>query len=361
VFCLLPPALISFVAMRKALVVCLFAAGWPVYAASELPVRGLHLRAVKPQEVPAAVRFISEELPKHRINVLVFEVGYRYQFTRRPEMADPNGLSRADLEQISAACRKAGVRLIPLMDLMGHQSWGKTVNALLRVHPEFEEAPSVDPGQCCRSYCPLHPKIHEVIFDLVDEVAEACGADALHAGLDEVVILGTDQCPRCRGKNKAELYAQEVRAIHDHLGAAKRQMWMWGDRFLDAETLGTGPWEASANGTHAALQKIPKDIVICDWHYNKAHPTPAWFAVEGFPVVASPWHKASVALAQLELIRNVRANASEAVANRMLGVLQTNWTSFESFLKAYNGDATAEKEAIGAVESLRSLFGALKQ
>jgi len=87
---------------------------------------------------------------------------------------------------------------------------------------------------------------------------------------DEVFLLGDDDCPRCKGKDKAELFAQEVISLHDHLARSKRTMWRWGDRLLDGESTGFGEWEASTNKTHGALGRIPKDIVICDWHYERA-------------------------------------------------------------------------------------------
>jgi hypothetical protein len=255
------------------------------------------------------------------------------------------------------------VRLIPQINLLGHQSWAKNTGALLRAHPEFDETPGAYPaneGIYCRSYCPLHPRVHDVVFDLIDELAEACDADALHVGMDEVFLLGENECPRCRGKSKADLFAGEIRMLHDHLAKSNRRMWMWGDRFLDGETTGIGKWEASTNFTFDAARQVPKDIVICDWHYEKPHPTAAWFATEGFPVVSAPWRKAQVALGQLELMRGVRANAGDALANRTLGMLQTTWGSFANFLKAYNGDPSADKRMLEVVDCMKALFGAMR-
>lgn len=191
-----------------------------------LPVRGIHLAAPKPAEVPLAMRFIKDALPKEGVNLLIMEFNYHVQFTKRPEVVDEEALSLDQVRQLAQWCKTANIRLIPMINLMGHQSWAKTTFGLLRAHPEFDETPGKYPaneGIYCRSYCPLHPKIHEVLFELIDVLMEATGADAFHAGMDEVFLLGEDDCPRCRGKNKAELLAQEVRVIHDHLTAqAKR-------------------------------------------------------------------------------------------------------------------------------------------
>jgi len=344
----------SWRASRFAILICA-ATAW----AQPLPVRGIHLAAPMPDEIPLAERFIKEALPKEGVNVLVLEVNYRYQFVKHPEVTDDRPLSRDDIGRLAAACRASGVRLIPMINMLGHQSWARTTFGLLRSHPEFDETPGKFPnnqGTYCRSYCPLHPEIHSLLFDLIDELADASGADAFHVGMDEVFLLGDDDCPRCKGKNKADLFAGEVRALRDHLAQANRTMWMWGDRFIDGETTGIGEWEASKTGTAPAIHSVPKDIVICDWHYEMAHPTALNFALEGFNVVSSPWRKTGVALRQLDMIRMARANSSPAVAARLQGMLHTTWVGFGAFVGAYFGEsANANAQALEAVGTFREL------
>ena len=52
-------------------------------------------------------------------------------------------------------------------------------------------------------------------------------------------------------------------------------MLMWGDRLLDAKTTGHSRWEASTNGTAPAIDRIPTDIVVCDWHYGRQDDYPS--------------------------------------------------------------------------------------
>jgi len=329
-----------------------------------LPVRGLHVAAPRAEELPISLKFIREGLTREGVNTLVVEFGYRYKFTRRPEVAEADGLSRDDVKALLGACREGGIRLIPQVNLLGHQSWSKNTHALLRAHPEFDESPGKYPnneGIYCRSYCPLHPQAHDVVFDLIDELADACEADAFHAGMDEVFLIGEDDCPRCRGKNKAELFAGEVRVLRDHLARANRTLWIWGDRLLDGNLTGIGKWEASQNDTHPAVHLVPKDVVICDWHYERAVPTASWFALEGFQVVSAPWRKAGVALAQLELIRSARRHATAAVAARMLGVLQTTWTGgLGAIARTYYGEGPVNPRALEAVTCFRGRLEELR-
>jgi hypothetical protein len=333
-------------------------------SAAPLPVRGLHLNVPKPDGVPRMVKFIREVLPKEGVNTLVLEIDYRYQFKSHPEVADENALSLEDARAIAAAAREANVKLIPLVNLLGHQSWAKTTFGLLRSHPEFDETPGKYPENkdiYCRSYCPLHPQVHAMVFDLIDEVLDAFSADALHAGMDEVFLLGEDDCPRCKGQNKAKLFAGEVRAIHDHLATKGRKLWFWSDRLIDGATTGIGEWEASMNGTAPAILEIPRDVVLCDWHYEAAHPTTLAFALAGFQAVTCSWRKPAVALRQLDLIRLGRAESSEQVASRLSGMLHTTWMPFEDFSAAYWHDG---KTSAGAQESalcFREIMQRLRQ
>jgi len=102
---------------------------------ASMAVRGLYLAAPKPNEIPLAVSFIREALPKERVNVLVMEFDYRYSYVSHPEVVDADALSKADVKAIVAACHAAGVRLIPLINLLGHQSWEAKTFGLLRAHP----------------------------------------------------------------------------------------------------------------------------------------------------------------------------------------------------------------------------------
>jgi type 1 glutamine amidotransferase len=312
-----------------------------------LPVRGLCLAAPNPSQVDAFVRFIGEELAPRSLNTLVLRVDFNYQYTSRPELANRSGLSRADVKKMVDVCRTNHIRLIPQINLLGHQSWQRTIGALLRVYPEFDETPWVKvpekytwpnpDGLYCRSYCPLHPRVHEVVLPLVDEICEVFETDAFHAGMDEVFYLAEDKCPRCGGKDKAELFAGEIKRIHDRLEAKRRQLWIWGDRLLDGKVTGMGEWEASLNNTHRAIDLIPKDVFICDWHYERADPSPVYFAMKGFKVVSCPWTNPKAALQQLNDMTRFREQSAPAMKARFQGVMQTVWSDAGSFLRDYNG------------------------
>ncbi|MDR3688824.1 MAG: family 20 glycosylhydrolase [Fimbriimonas sp.] len=329
----------------------------------QMPIRGIHLSAPETSQIPIFTKFVRDAFPKEGVNTLVLEFDYRFKFQKHPEVADEGAYSVDQVRQIASACKDAHVRLIPQINLLGHQSWAEDTEKLLRAHPEFDETRGKYPknkGIYCRSYCPNAPGIHKVIFDCIDELADACGADAFHCGMDEVFILADPDCPNCKGKTAAQCFIGEVKALHDHLKATGRQMWMWGDRFLDGRTNGLGEWEASTNGTWPTITEAPKDIVISDWHYEHAEPTPALFAINGFSVVASPWRNSSLAVQQVGLIEAIRKGANRQIANHAAGVLHTTWCDAIAFSKAYYGDKSQNRSVEETVQCFKDLFKAVR-
>jgi len=312
-----------------------------------LPVRGLCIPAPRPARLDEFVRFIDEELTPRSVNTLVLRVDFNYKYASHPELADRDGLSKDDVARVVAACRKGKIRLIPQINLLGHQSWAGRTNRLLQVYPDFDETPWVkmpekyawpnDDKLYCKSYCPRHPKVHEVVFALVDELCDALEADAFHAGLDEVFYIGEDKCPRCAGRDKGELFAGEVKRVRDHLDGKGRKLWIWGDRLLDGKSTGLGMWEASTNGTDRAIDLIPKDVVICDWHYDRAVPTAAYFAMKGLDVVTCPWKKPDVAVVQLKAMLEFREQSPAKLKTHFAGMMQTVWNGADSFLDEFYG------------------------
>ena len=110
---------------------------------SILPVRGLCIAAPRTGGVDSFTKFIAEELAPRKVNTLILRIDWNYQFTTHPELRDSVSLSEADVKKIVSVCRKHKIRLIPQINLLGHQSWASTTHNLLRVYPQFDETPHV--------------------------------------------------------------------------------------------------------------------------------------------------------------------------------------------------------------------------
>lgn len=349
------------------LLICILMGG----NAQELPqapriVKGFCIAAPKPDRLGEFVRFMKEELGANGINTLILRVDYNYAFTSYPNLSEEAPLSAGDVALLAATADSLGMEIIPQINLLGHQSWASKASMLLEEYPQFDETPHVelpaegtyewpnDDGLYCKSYCPLHPGVHEVVFALVDEVMEAFGATAFHAGMDEVFYLANEKCPRCAGKDKAELFAGEVAVIRTHLAGQGQELWIWGDRLLDGKVTGLGMWEASENGTYPAVDLVPGDVVICDWHYEDAAATPAYFATKGFQVVSCFWNRPEVATAHMEMMALLQQNGPALMSSRFLGTMQTVWSPAGSFLDAFYG-RSSDEAVLAQVASFRAM------
>lgn len=312
---------------------------------SLLPVRGFSIAAPSVRNVDSFITFINKELAPRKVNTLLLRVDWNYQYESHPELRDSIALSKADVKKIVAACRANNIKVIPQINLLGHQSWAGTVYALLKKYPEFDETPHVkmpekykwpnDDGLYCKSYCPLHPGVHKIVFELIDEITAAFEADAFHAGMDEVFYLGDDKCPRCSGRDKAELFAGEVTKIRNHLANTGKELWIWGDRLIDGKTTGLGMWEASYNNTYRAIDMIPKDVVICDWHYERPDKTAVYFAMKGFRVITCPWRNPAIAVEQLNDMISFRKGSTKEMKPNFYGMMETVWSGTSSFMNGY--------------------------
>lgn len=347
--------------MTKRLSICIFLAvffiGTSGYAQSStdssLPVRGFCVGVPNPEQVDEFAKFIAEELAPRKINTLVLRIDYSYQYKSHPELVDENALTEADVKKIVSVCQSNGIRLIPQINLLGHQSWASKPNKLLQVYPEFDETPEVKmpekyvwpnpDGLYCKSYCPLHPEVHKVVFDLVDEICDVFETDAFHAGMDEVFYIGSDKCPRCGGRDKAELFAGEVNLIRNHLAQKNRQLWIWGDRLIDGKTTGMGEWEASMNNTYRAIDMIYKDVMICDWHYERPDQTAVYFATKGLSVITCPWRNPEVAVKQTQDMFRYRSSVTPQMKDRFQGMMQTIWSDAGAFMDEFYGRKTNPK------------------
>ena len=285
--------------------------------------RGVHLLIGNDSQIVA----LQSQLPRLAaagVNTLILEVNYNFQFRSQPELGSPLGVQPVHAHEFAAAARAQGIRVIPQLNCLGHQSWARTTFTLLTKHPEFDETPGQFPGNAdiyCRSWCPLHPDVNRVVFALIDELAAAFEADAFHVGMDEVFLIASEHCPRCRGQDPATLFARCVRELHRHIvGERHLEMLMWGDRLLDATAMHGGEWEYAKNGTAPAVDHIPKDIVICDWHYEKQteYPSVPFLLGKGFRVWPSSWQP-------LENAEAFSAYCRVRKEGRLAGFLCTVW------------------------------------
>jgi hypothetical protein len=266
-----------------------------------------------------------EAFSKQGINVIILEVDYNFAFKSHPELRrGTNPITLEGARRFATLCKKFGIRLIPEFQSLGHQSWKTETYSLLTIYPKFDLTPGAFPnneGIYCREWDPLNAEVWRVVFELMDEIVDAFRADALHVGMDEIFLLGSEQSPSTKGKDPGQLFAKAVNELYGHLVRKKRiEMLMWGDRLIDGKKFDFGEWEASMNGTATAIDLIPKDIIICPWHYEvrSEYPTIPMFLEKGFRVLPASWKDVDATKALIGF-------SQKQSNSRLLGHLFTTW------------------------------------
>lgn len=307
------------------LAVCLvLAAGNSLMSAKAGPFfwRGVHLwvdSEIRAQELMRTLPGLAAA----GANVVVIEVNYSFEFQAHPELRQKNFITRTTAHQLGVIAKQNGIRLIPEFNCLGHQSFGGKAEPLLRVHPKFNETPSqslTNKNIYCLEWCPQAPGLNEIIFSLINEIADAFGSDAIHVGMDEVYLLGAAECPRCHGNNPAKLFAAQVNALHAHIvGVKKLEMLMWADRVIGPKFQGHSKYDNERNDLSAAIDLIPRDIVMCDWHYEgrDAYPSVPLLGEKGFRV----WPAGFLPLKAAKAL----SDYSQAQGTNVIGYLATTW------------------------------------
>lgn len=283
------------------------------YEAPVCPVRGVKLLLPSAVKLDDFKRFI-DLLGYYKYNTVMLEVGGAMEYRRRPEINaawlrycremneypgkthkiqggcgwsknsihSSNGgggvLSQAVVRELADYCRARFMTVIPEVPSLSHSDY------LLLAHPELKErAEDSYPD----TYCPSHPETYRLLFDVLDEVIEVFTPEVINIGHDEWYSIAL--CDRCRGRDPADLYADDVRKIHDHLAARRVRTLLWGEKLLDAHCLDGEPIGGAKKpgmpATHQAIERVPRDLEILHWYWGIDRSFEREYLRRGLPVI----------------------------------------------------------------------------
>ncbi|HUM40481.1 MAG TPA: family 20 glycosylhydrolase [Nitrospira sp.] len=211
------------------------------------------------------------------------------QFERAPWKPAKGAWSKAEFLSWVAYARAHGLEVIPEVKLLTHQ---EQFFQKRQPHLMFNTV----------SYDPRKDATYTVVFAFLDEVIEALHPKAIHIGHDEAFGWTVGQVSKWLKLGEvmipAELFVQDVRRLHAYLTAKGVATWMWADMLLSpTEFPGIPPryLHGVADGYGKPLrQQLPRDIVMCEWHYGEEavqFPSIAVMQGEGFRVIGATWKR----------------------------------------------------------------------
>lgn len=199
-------------------------------------------------------------------------------------IAEGKPITKAQLKEFLSYIKSFGIDVIPEVQSLGHVQYMTHAYPQIAEIPEVEELEKVDtreedmlPSQFYRhSYCPSNERSYEILFDIIDEIIEVFQPkEFVHMGHDEVREIGV--CSKCKGKDPAQLLAQDIIRIHDYLAAKGLKMMIWADMLQPVTKYQTPP----------AIDMIPKDIVLLDfiWYFHLTKDIEDNLLEKGFDVI----------------------------------------------------------------------------
>jgi len=185
-------------------------------------------------------------LKKWGYNAIVCEMEDKFRFSGRPAINHPEAWPHEETAAFARKCRKTGMRVIPLMQSLGHLEFivGKEEYAHLREAPELTTHIDV-----------TNPDSVPFIIKLCDELIDVIKpAQYFHLGGDETWQLGNSR--RCRPllkkHGRGALYLKHMRPLWEHIHQRGLTPVIWADMAL----------------THPdMIGKIPKYVTLMDWNY----------------------------------------------------------------------------------------------
>lgn len=202
------------------------------------------------------------------------------------ENGDGSFLTQEECRELARECRRRGIEVIPECPTLSHADY------ICNPYPELAERQN-DP--CPDTYCPAHPDTYKVVFDILDEVIEVFEPKRLNIGHDE--YYSPCICDRCRDKDPARIYADDVTVLHDHLAEKGVVTMMWSEKILKARSNSgnrSGGWyeEKVFNGARYrvptmfhCVDMLPKDILHLHWYWCFGDHLDDEFHAHNFPMV----------------------------------------------------------------------------
>lgn len=251
-------------------------------------------------------------------NAIQFLLTDGVNLDKAPWSPKSNAWTKAQLLEWVAYIRARGLEPMPEVKLLTHQQL-------------FLAAKFPDLLFNAVTYDPRKEDVYKVVFPFLDEIIESFRPRIVHIGHDEVVGWNKPHARKMLKPGEvplpAELFLQDVLRLHGHLRSKGIEVWMWGDTLMAPEEFP----DMLARHLHGGLpgygkvlrDRLPRDIVICDWHYfdeQKEFPSLARLQSEGFRVIAATWK-------QEETIRNFARYARDKGA---YGLMATTWYNMDA-------------------------------
>jgi len=259
-----------------------------------LRVRAQHL-VMRNATLPG-MKSLIDKARHARMNTLLLYIADDVQLSAAGIKPLPNAMPRDDFIAVVEYAKASGMNVVPHLPLLTKQ------------HRFFKDtAPELMYNNA--TYDPRNKETMRRVYAHLNEIIELVQPTDIHIGHDEVegafprrarAKWTAAQRKKWPGPDEEmlppELFLDSVRQLHAFLEERGIRTWMWGDMLIAYEEFpGMVRRNMHGNKGYKELRsKLPRQIVICDWHYwdSGEFPTARAFADLGYPVLGSTRERA---------------------------------------------------------------------
>jgi hypothetical protein len=258
------------------------------------------------------IRFLS----RHKLNAYSPYIEDIFVFKKYPTIGKGRGeITAAEIKELDAYAKRYHVELIPTFETLGH--WENIL--ILPEYVKYAEFPGAHTVNVSDE------AVYTMLDDMIGQLSDAFSSPYFNMAADESwdVGLGANK-DRVAASDFATVHAEHYKRLFDIIKKHKKKPMMYGDIILNNPTI---------------LEKIPKDVIIIDWHYGAQDmfSSPATFKSAGFPFVVSPavWNFTGPFPNYVNTMINIQNLNRDGFQNGSLGLLTSNWND-------YGGEALRE-------------------
>jgi hypothetical protein len=278
------------------------AKGAEVWDKPYFKVRMVHFYVDKTSPVSHR-RLIERIFSRYKYNHLLIEAERGVIWDSAPDIKYPYSAAKSDIKPLVQFAKDHYLKITPDIASLGHCDW---------IFKNKNYWDFVEDSTSPHVYCPLNPKSYNFIFNIFDECYELFGEQPwFHIGHDEHDMYHTFPTHEyCKQIGNEKLYYADTIYLRNYWKNKGVRTLMWGDIFFKPSFQELVPF-------------LPKDILICDWHYGDQleYPSLDMFQAAGLDVLGCTWYSP----------RNIAWFSQYAAHRKALGMMYTTWAGFDSF------------------------------
>ncbi len=296
---------------------------WPDHT-----IRAVHF-AIQAVTVPEIKNLISLSRFGH-YNTLILQLADGVRLKTMERIARDDAWSIQDIAGVTRFARENGFEIVPEVKFLTHQE-----KLLKDKYPElmFNRV----------TYDPRNEKVYTVVLPMIDEIVDIIQPKAIHIGHDEAGGFNQANKEQRLEKNEEmlppKLFVTDVKRLHAYLKKCRVETWMWGDMLMAPDEFPSMDTRYGFHGSNSYAKirgQIPRDIVICDWHYvdnQTEFPSALQFLKEGHRVIGATWKHAETIRNFSKYLSTLSSDSEGMIATTWYHVQRKEWNIVTNILK----------------------------